>query len=203
MTLPSPAPKRGSNLWIFLIIPALGIIAAVIVLSSANSGGSAAVETPAPVEVTPAARATLPQVIDAPVIDFSLPKLTGDGTISLTSLEGRIVFLNFWATWCAPCERELPTFQQFTRDHAAPDDPIILTVNYGQDAETIVPYLEGLGITDLNVLLDVTQEVSDSYGVFNLPTTFVIDQRGIVRSPVYGEMTRELLDSYIAELEQS
>ncbi len=195
-----PPPKRGSNLWIFLLLPALGIVAAVVLLSNATNSAS---DIPPAIETTPIARATLPQVIDAPVIDFSLPTLTGDGTLSLTSLEGRIVFLNFWATWCAPCERELPTFQQYTREHTAPDDPIIVTINYGQDAETIRPYLEGLGITDLNVLLDTAQEVSDSYGVFNLPTTFVIDERGIVRSPVYGEMTREMIDSYIAELEQS
>lgn len=200
MTPSQPEKKRGiSPLVALLPIPLFGVIAAVLLI--ANEGAPRTPQavslpsTPPPVIVP-----TLVQVVDAPVINFELPSLEG-GTIRLSDYEGRIVFLNFWATWCEPCKRELPAFEQFTAAHTAPNDPVILAVNYGETPDQIRQFLNDQGIEGLNVALDQDTTVGQEYGIFNLPVTFVIDQRGIVRYPKYGEMTLDEMNAYIEALQ--
>ncbi len=203
---PETHPRRGFSptLLIFLVFPLLGIFAAAgLLINDAQQRQPQYVPsppTPEPVELP-----TLVDVVDAPVIDFELPMLidgaAGD-SVRLTDYTGRVVFLNFWATWCEPCKRELPAFEQFTRDHADdPTSPVILAVNYGETPDLINTFLEQEGISGLNVLLDTDQRVGDSYGIFNLPVTFVIDERGIVRYPKYGEMTLADIQAYLDALQ--
>ncbi len=191
----SPQKPRFSPALILLILPILGVVvgAALIVgENGARTPAAVSLPTPRPVELP-----TLVNVVDAPVIDFELPVYGNENqTIRLSDYAGRIVFLNFWATWCEPCKRELPAFIQFGRDNPDPDDPIIVAVNLGESAQQIADYFAENQIVGLNVLLDQDQRAGDSYGIFNLPVTFVIDQRGIVRYPKYGEMTLDELYGY-------
>jgi peroxiredoxin len=175
---------------IFLIFPILGLIAAgVVILSSGGQIGGGAQPTPAPVTLPPPKA-----VADAPMIDFTLTSLDGE-TVHLSDYAGRIVFLNFWATWCTPCQKELPAFQAFQAEQP-PDGAAILAVNMEESADQVSTFLDQYGVSDLNVLLDTDGTVSDSYGIFNLPVTFVIDRNGIVRYPKYGEVTVADLRSY-------
>src|SRR5258706_8468150 len=101
-----PAPvsnKINPVLLIFLIFPIIGIVAAVITSLNANK----AVVTPQP----PAAYFTPTTLIGSTAPDFSLVDPAGN-PVKLSSLRGRWVFLNFWATWCAPCREEMPAFQK-------------------------------------------------------------------------------------------
>jgi peroxiredoxin len=137
--------------------------------------------------------------VGAPVLDFDLPALDGSGTVSLSDYAGRPVFLNFWATWCEPCKRELPAFEQFTAEQGD-EGAVVLAVNTGEDDATVRAFLEAEGITGLNVLLDPEAAVAEQYGVFQIPVTFVIDAAGHVRYPHYGEMTAADLAGYLDAL---
>src|SRR5664279_2911231 len=185
---PSPA------LVVFLIFPLLGLIAAGIVMlgnTSASTGGIP--PTPVPVTLPPPKA-----VANAPMIDFTLTSLDGK-TVHLSDYAGRIVFLNFWATWCTPCQKELPAFQQFQAQQSA-DGPAIIAVDVLESSDQVQAFLDKFSISGLNILLDSDEKVGDSYGIFNLPVTFVIDQKGIVRYPKYGAMTVDDLNSYVTAL---
>ena len=133
--------------------------------------------------------------------DFELPTLDGRQLVSPADYAGRPLFLNFWATWCAPCVRELPALQEFAATHASDDaGPALLAINLGESAETVSAFLREIGVTDLLVALDISQVVKRDYGVQNLPTTFVIDGEGMVLAKQLGEMTYEQMTLRLQEL---
>ncbi len=189
------APRRPSPaLIVFLIFPLLGLIAAaIVILTNASSLPGAVPPTPLPVTLPPPKA-----VANSPMIDFTLTSLDGK-TVHLSDYAGRIVFLNFWATWCTPCQKELPAFQAFQAQQTA-DGPAILAVDVAESSDQVNAFLTKFDIHGLNVLLDDESKVSDTYGIFNMPVTFVIDQKGIVRYPKYGAMTVDDLNTYVTEL---
>jgi len=106
-------------------------------------------------------------------------------SVDLKGLRGRVVVVNFWATWCDPCKEEMPSLQRL-RERMSGRPLEILTVNYGEFREKIAPFLEREGIT-LPVLLDTQKDTAKGWKVGGLPMTFVIDAKGRVRYSVYGE----------------
>ncbi|MBK8020219.1 MAG: TlpA family protein disulfide reductase [Chloroflexi bacterium] len=195
-TSPKATRSRFSPVMlVFLTLPLLALLAAALFILSTALNGSSVEPTPEPV-VFPDSSA----VLNAPMLDFSLNTLDGR-EVSLSDFQGRIVFLNFWATWCGPCEREMPALQAFAREQMQiPEGAVVLTVNQQETAEEVQRWLDARDIRSLLVLMDVNAEASDLYGVFNLPVTFVIDRNGIVRYPKYGEVTVPELNAYVAEL---
>lgn len=182
-----PAPA----LLLFLLFPIVGLLAAgVVMLTNTSSATGGTPPTPLPVTLPPP-----PIAEDAPIIDFTLTSLDGE-TVSLSDYGGRIVFLNFWATWCIPCRKELPAFQQF-QALQPPDGAVILAVNVQETPDQIRAFLDQYGGSDLTILLDSEGKASQSYGIFNMPTTFVIDEDGIVNYVKYGEMTVDDLNAYV------
>jgi len=182
-----------------IVIAASALIGIALAIVVWTSGGGAA----SSIEPTPAA-VTLPrddQMIDARMIDFTLT--TSDGrTVSLSDFAGRVVFLNFWATWCGPCEREIPALQAFARQQMRLNEgAVVLAVNQQEDPDEVRRYLDARGITSLIVPLDADGAVGDDYGVFNLPVTFVIDRDGFVRYPFYGEITIADMEAYLTALD--
>lgn len=185
---PSPA------LLIFLILPLLGIFGALLMVALE-------VREPPPPTFVPAAPRTL-QNFEAP--DFELPLLDGMSLVSPSDFAGRPLFLNFWATWCAPCVRELPALEEFAATHALDEDgPALLTINLGERAEEVSRFLAEIAVEDLPVALDINQVVKGDYGVQNLPTTFIIDESGIVRFMKLGEMKFEEMGLYLQALAES
>jgi len=182
-------------LMIFITLPLLGLLAAAfVILSSASNAGSV---SPIPLAVSLPSDADM---INAPMIDFTLNTLTGT-PVSLSDFAGRVVFLNFWATWCGPCEREIPALQEFTRQQAAlPEGAIVLAVNMQENPEEVRNFLDARRVRSLLVLMDSEGTAADSYGVIQLPVTFVIDREGVVRYPKFGEVTVEELNAYVAAL---
>lgn len=190
---------RRASPFVVLIFPAFGLLMAIIFLLA--NGGTGTAPPPTPPAVTLPRMPTPVNVSGEALIDFTLPALDGDA-ITLSGLAGRVVFLNFWATWCEPCRRELPAFVQFNRDHPAPDAPIIVAVNLEETPEQIYQFMaeHGLDLAGLPIALDSDHAVADRYGVFNIPVTYVIDEAGIVRYPSYGELERDEIESYLAAL---
>lgn len=116
--------------------------------------------------------------------------------------KGRVLLVNFWATWCEPCKRELPAFEQFSAEQGE-DGAVVLAINTGEDEATVRAFLEAQGVEGLNVLIDPEATVARTYGVIQIPVTFVIDQAGNVRYPHYGEMTAADLAGYLEALAES
>lgn len=178
-------------LLIFLLFPLVGLAAAAVVIltnTSPETGGTP--PTPAPVTLAPP-----PVSEDTPMIDFTLTSLDGE-TVSLSDYTGRIVFLNFWQTTCIPCREELPAFEAFQAQQVA-DGAVVLAVNILETSDQIVPFIDEYGGSSLEILLDSDSGVADRYGIFAMPTTYVIDGSGIVNYVKLGEMTADDLAAYV------
>jgi thiol-disulfide isomerase/thioredoxin len=129
---------------------------------------------------------------------------TGEGhSQALESFRSRVVFLNFWATWCLECRVELPALEQLDRDYA-PRGLTILTVNVREEPGTVRRYARELGLT-MPPLLDSAGAITRSYGVIGLPTSFLIGRERRAVAPAIGprEWTsaeaRALIESLLME----
>jgi peroxiredoxin len=120
--------------------------------------------------------------------DFTLPDLNGQGH-SLSQYRGKIVLLNFWATWCKPCTTEMPAMQaQYDklRDHGF----VVLAINELEDLDKVREHVRTYGHT-FPVLLDRDNRVANLYGVYGLPVSVFIDQEGVVREYIKGGLLTE------------
>ena len=191
MTQRHPLPLPSTPALLFFIVPLFGIFIALLTsYIDARQVMSPDFE-PAPERA----------ITDFRAPDFELPMLDGRTLVSPGDYAGRPLFLNFWATWCAPCVRELPTLVEFIDTHGSQaDGPALLTINLGESAEQILPFLAKLGLEDLPVALDINQVVKRDYGVQNLPTTFVIDAGGATRFRQLGEMRYDDMARYLQAL---
>ncbi len=132
-----------------------------------------------------------------PRIGFTAPDLeltTLDGnTVSLNDYRGKVVLLNFWASWCPPCKAEMPAMQSVTEDYPA-DQVAILSVNstFQDEMGAIQDFVVTYGLT-FPVLLDTDGEVSSRYQVQALPTSYFIDQHGLIQKVIYGGPLSEAL----------
>src|SRR5271166_22844 len=109
--------------------------------------------------------------------DFKLESLSG-GAVKLSSLRGKVVFLNVWATWCGPCREEMPSMETLYDELKNNKDFIMLAVSQDTKGKSaVVPYVEKNGY-HFKILLDPENKVGDSYGVSGVPETFIIDRKG-------------------------
>jgi thiol-disulfide isomerase/thioredoxin len=181
-------------LLIFLILPLAGLLVALIMVATDGQSQQAIPST--------FVSAPPKQLDNVQAPDFEIPMLDGMTLVSPSDFIGRPLFINFWATWCGPCVRELPALEEFVAIHAKDDQgPALLTINMGETPEEIKGFLEELGIEDLPVALDVNQVIKADYGVQNLPTTFVIDKSGKIHALKLGEMRFEEMGLYLQQLE--
>ncbi|MDH3342771.1 MAG: TlpA family protein disulfide reductase [Gammaproteobacteria bacterium] len=99
---------------------------------------------------------------------------------------GKVVLLNFWATWCPPCKREMPSMQRVYQNHQG-DDFTVLAINQMEDGDRIFSFTGGLELRPtFNILLDPDSQVSQAYNVRGLPTTYLIDKKGKIRYRAVG-----------------
>lgn len=120
-----------------------------------------------------------------PAPAFTLQDLAGK-MVRLDQFKGRVVVLNFWATWCPSCRQELPGLEVFWREVQTKGLPVqILAVNIKEDPGTVRDFLEKNGYT-FPVLLDTQGEVADTYLVQYIPTTFFIGQDGKIKQKLVG-----------------
>ena len=105
----------------------------------------------------------------------------------LASYRGKVVLVNFWATWCAPCREEMPSMQAL-RERLAGRGFEVLAVNLMESEEKIAAYRES-ELIDLPVLMDRDGAAAKRWKVRMLPMSFVIDRRGAIRYQLVGEAT--------------
>ena len=133
--------------------------------------------------------------------DFGLPRLDGGGELSLPALRGRVVLLNFWATWCAPCEEEMPAMQRL-HESLASDAFELVAVSVDSADPEVRAFRDRLGLT-FPILLDPLRETSHRYQTFRYPESFLIDPNGVIveryvgprdwDDPLYVKRVRALL----------
>ncbi|MEO0564213.1 MAG: TlpA disulfide reductase family protein [Chloroflexota bacterium] len=129
--------------------------------------------------------------------DFTVTTLDGD-TLRLSQLRGNVVFLNFWATWCIPCQREMPAFQSIVENTR---NVVVLAVNAdGESAEAANAFITDYNAPDVTVGLTPNDDIRDRYGVAALPTTYFIDPQGIIRTVRFGEVTEDDMNEFLAFL---
>lgn len=116
---------------------------------------------------------------------LALSDLHGTAT-DLEALRGRVVIVNFWATWCVPCRDELPSLQRL-RERFAGKPVEVITVNYGEFPQRVRPFLEKERLA-LPVWLDTQKEAARDWGVGGLPMTFLVDASGRARYRAFGEL---------------
>lgn len=115
---------------------------------------------------------------------FELTDLSGT-KVSLDSLSGKVVLLNFWATWCPPCREEMPGMEQLWQKYSDRGLVIVAITVDDTDERGIRKFVEQLGLT-YPVLIDTGSSVADRYAVGGLPTSFLIDRDGQVLGSLLG-----------------
>ncbi|MDI3340481.1 MAG: TlpA disulfide reductase family protein [Sphaerobacter sp.] len=129
--------------------------------------------------------------------NFALPGLDG-GTVRLSDYRGQVVLVNFWATWCRPCQIEMPEFQAVYDKHRDAGFTI-LGVNQAESEDLVRPYVEEHAYSWV-FALDQTGKASATYGVYSIPQSYLIDRSGKVTYVWLGIVTRESLEQQLAKL---
>jgi cytochrome c biogenesis protein CcmG, thiol:disulfide interchange protein DsbE len=137
----------------------------------------------------------------APDAQIALPIIGGHGKSSLASLQGKIVVLNFWASWCEPCQVEAPLLEHYSKALAR-HGGTVLGVTYLDAAPDSQSFIHHYHLTYLN-LRDNDGDFAHSYGTDKLPETFVIDRAGKVVALSRGEINEPFLKHAVALAEHS
>jgi peroxiredoxin len=132
--------------------------------------------------------------------DFTLKTYNGK-TVKLSDLKGKRVLLNFWASWCGPCEEEMPVMQK-VYEELKEDQVEFVAVNMTIGKETIesaTQFVKQFGLT-FPVPLDIEGEVMKLYEVYGLPTSYFIDSDGVIRAKYFGPMEEKFMKEELTKL---
>ena len=119
--------------------------------------------------------------------DFTLKNMN-DKEVSLSDYQGQKVFLNFWASWCPPCRKEMPDMQKLQEEHG--EEVVILAVNVGENKATVSNFIMDNQL-DFPVVLDQNRSTAQNYLVRGIPTSYFLDQDGIIQEKVVGAISYE------------
>ena len=118
--------------------------------------------------------------------EFTLNDVSGR-SVSLNSLKGKVVYINFWASWCGPCQKEFPQLESLAKKYA--DSGLtILAINQDKKRTSMQEFLGKFSVTPSNmiILTDPNSSVISQYGPRAMPTSYVIDKEGVVRYIHFG-----------------
>jgi peroxiredoxin len=200
---------------LFLVLPLGGMLAAALIIVGGNNSDTSqsysVAQYPSPPPVMfipptpqPTLRPTVPpaqeSVIEGPVPDITLTTLDG-GSVRLSDLNGQVIFLNFWATWCVPCQDEMPALQKLQNEHSTEGVRVIAVTDptSGQTEDDIRAFLKTYDLT-LTVALSSDAALYQQFGVEEIPITFIIDRGGIVRFRHIGALTVSDIAAYLTQL---
>ncbi|MEK7236082.1 MAG: TlpA disulfide reductase family protein [Nitrospirota bacterium] len=119
-----------------------------------------------------------------PAPNFQLRDLNGH-LVTLSGLRGKVVLLNFWATWCGPCRVEMPAMEELYRTFSRNDFEILAVSTDAQGVSVTRPFQQENHLT-FPILHDADYRVGLTYGARSLPMTFMVDRQGIVRHQIFG-----------------
>ena len=173
----TPAPRRGVPLWAQIIIWVFLVGLLVIVAMGLRRAQQGTVQPGQKIE------------------NFSLPlysgyELDGKNEIKLEDLRGKIVVLNFWASWCKPCEQEAAEMQRAWQEYGPTGKVVFLGADYVDTEPNARVYLKKFGITYANGP-DLATKISQYFRIKGVPETYFIDQEGVLRYIQVGPFTSE------------
>jgi len=148
-----------------------GVLCCILLLSGCSG------ETQTPVTSGPVA-------VDQSAPDFTLSDLNGR-SYTLSQLRGKVVIVNFWATWCPPCRKEMPSMEQLHRELSG-EGLVLLAINIEKDGRRTVAQFLSSNPHSFPILLDEQEVVQKRYGVYQFPESFIIRKDGIIDDKVIG-----------------
>lgn len=124
-------------------------------------------------------------------------------TVRLSDYRGKVVILNFWASWCPPCKAEMPELEQVALEYNQGSEAVLVTVNLTDGArETPAKarqYIQDNRFT-MPVLLDTSGKAADDYNITSIPTTIIVDKQGNIGTRFSGPTTKANLQGYVDKL---
>jgi DsbE subfamily thiol:disulfide oxidoreductase len=143
-----------------------------------------------------AGQSSLPKV-GQPAPELTLTMLDGSEA-KLSDFRGKVVLVNFWATYCPPCRAEMPALETVYRE-VADKGGVVLAIDQKESAETVAGFVAEFGLT-FPVALDQKGAAGALYGVTGIPESFIVDKDGIVRYKTIGQMDEETIRQYFSSL---
>lgn len=141
-----------------------------------------------------------------PLAGFRAPTVLARDVVTqepvvLSSLKGQLVLLNFWATWCGPCRVEMPALEQFHKEMGGKVRVVALGADSVEGPDKLIKFAQELGLS-FTIAYDAGEAV-EKYRVVGIPTTFFIDQDGVIRFKHQGPATLEQMRKWAAEAGQA
>lgn len=130
--------------------------------------------------------------VGEPAPQFTLPSLLQDKPTSLQQYKGKVIYLDFWASWCAPCRTSFPLLNKL---HQKLKDKgfEVVAINLDEDKANAEKFLKEIPV-DFTILRDSTGEWSDKYVVESMPTSFIIDKHGVIQNIHHGFTSNDITD---------
>ena len=134
--------------------------------------------------------------VNSPAPDFQLQNLSGEA-LRLSDFRGKPVLINFWATWCGPCQLEMPLIQKYYEKHSP--DLVVLAVNNDEPRDAVQAFVDQMKLT-FPILLDPGARVEDQYRVRAFPTSLFINREGLIRYQHIGILNEQQLVQYLKQI---
>ena len=174
---------------VLTVVSVFSVAAPVIIVAGTRSAAAPPARETA--SLTPAARVET-AMKDLDLIRPSRQKLADDFTLKtpegrafrLSEQRGKVVFINFWATWCPPCKEEMPAMERLYQ-RTRKDGLVMLAVSVDADPKVVTPFLKEQRFT-FTVGLDPKMELANTYGVRALPASFIVDREGHLAALAIG-----------------
>jgi peroxiredoxin len=184
----SPSRSKQKNIFIAFLATGIffiGAAAVILFLPKAQEQVLANDFSAVPVKVNYAAPA------------LNLTDLNGN-PVSLSDYRGKVVLVNNWATWCPPCQAEMPTLEKYYEQHRE-DNFVIVAIESGESADEVADFIAQYKLT-FPVWLDAKGLALDAFQNWDLPSSYVVDQNGTIRLTWTGEISFAMLDKYVTPL---
>ncbi len=144
-----------------------------------------------------------PVIINTPAHEIVGPELYNGSTVRLSDYKGKVIVLNFWASWCRECALEHPSLLEINERYRDQPDFIMIGVNYQDKEDLAKAYLKQHG-NNFTHVRDFSGKISIDYGIYGVPETFVIDKEGMIRhksiGPIIGATYTHLVEKVIEPL---
>jgi len=141
------------------------------------------------------ARQNKSQPKSGPAPEFSLTTFDGK-SFNLSDLRGKVVMINFWASWCGPCKEEAPALQATWDAYKSRGDVVFIGIAYADNGPRSLDFIKQYGITYLNGP-DLGTRISENYNIQGVPESFIIDRQGNVAEFIYAGISKSALSASI------